>query len=54
MDDKKPLVKVESVGDSLLGVIVAVSIAGMLFNGDPSIAESLRVVAAKWAAGFGK
>ena len=54
MEDKKPFVKVESIGDSLLGAVLAICLAVALFHGEPSIAESLRVVAEKWAAGFGK
>jgi len=34
----------DEFGDTLLGVIIAVCFAFVLFDGDPNIAESLRVI----------
>ncbi len=50
-ETKQTVVKVDSIGDSVLGFLLAVALLVLLFHGEPSIAESLRVAAQKWAAG---
>lgn len=42
------------LGNSVLGIVIAVSLMFVLFKGEPNIAESLRVAAAHWAASLGK
>ena len=43
-------VKMDTIGNSLSFVLVAIGLLVLLFHGDPDIAESLRVAAQKWAA----
>jgi len=50
---KKCNSKGDGIGDTLLGCMIAVILLFVLFNGEPNIAESLRVVAQRWAETFG-
>ena len=40
----------ESFGDTLLGYVIAFGFLFLLFNGEPSIADSLRVIVENYAS----
>jgi hypothetical protein len=48
-NEKKIEIKVAGIGNSVAGVLLSIALIALLFEGEPSIAESLRRAAQKWA-----